>query len=156
MHCYSVLAETGRITGFLAAIRRVSMRSIREAKSQPRPMRGLAVASAHHCALAARFTLNCAGLAHCQAAPGRAHRLRCACAQRDVWRQLSGGYCVPWLLGACATAPAPRAGNIRAASRRLRAPRPGGSAAPAHAAAACCSSASAPAPVQRRIKGRGG
>ncbi len=31
-----------------------------------------------------------------------------------------------------------------------------GSAAPAHAAAACCGAASAPAPAQRRIKGRGG
>jgi hypothetical protein len=45
MHCYSVLAETGRITGFLVAIQRVSMRPIRETKSQPRPMRGLRIAS---------------------------------------------------------------------------------------------------------------
>jgi hypothetical protein len=36
MHCYSVLAETGRIMGFFAAIQRVSMRP---------PMRGLRIAS---------------------------------------------------------------------------------------------------------------
>jgi hypothetical protein len=38
----------------------------------------------------ARFTLNCAGLAHWQAAPGRAHLLRGACARRDAWRRLRG------------------------------------------------------------------
>jgi hypothetical protein len=39
----------------------------------------------------ARFTLNCAGLAHWQAAPGRAHLFRGACTRRDAWRLLSGG-----------------------------------------------------------------
>jgi hypothetical protein len=84
MHCYSMLAETGRIMGFLAAIQLVSMWPIRETKSQPHPMCGLDLASAYHGALA-RFTLKCAGLAHCQVAPGRAHLLRGACARRDIW-----------------------------------------------------------------------
>jgi hypothetical protein len=39
----------------------------------------------------ARFTLNCAGLAHWQAAPGRAHLLRGACVRSDAWGRLSGG-----------------------------------------------------------------
>jgi hypothetical protein len=73
----------------------------------------------------ARFTLNCAGLAHWQVAHGLAHRLRCACARR-----LSCGACVPRLLGACAAAPA------RLLEPVIFAPRLG----------ACARSALAPAP----------
>jgi hypothetical protein len=88
----------------------------------------------------ARFTCNCAGLAHWQAAPGRANRLRGACARCDAWRRLSGGACVPRLLGACAAAPAqaarflepvlfaPRLGTCARRCRALRrriCPRPG-------------------------------
>ncbi len=41
----SALAEMESAQGFLAAIRWVSLRQIRETKSHPRPMRGLAGAS---------------------------------------------------------------------------------------------------------------
>ena len=72
----------------------------RPAAPPPRAARG-----APRCCLALAFTLNCAGLAHFQAAPGRAHRIRCAGARCDVWRRLRGGSCVPRLLGACAAVP---------------------------------------------------
>ncbi len=80
--------------------------------------------------LGCKIYSHCAGLAHCQAAPGPAHRLRGACARRDASRRLSGGACVPQLLGACAAAPAcllesvifaPRLG---ACARRALAPEP--------------------------------
>ena len=51
LHCNRMLAETGRATGFLAAIPQFSMRPIRETKSQPHPMRGLAMAHRQHTSL---------------------------------------------------------------------------------------------------------
>jgi hypothetical protein len=124
---------------------------------RPSPnLAGCVVYASHRAdALATRFTLNCAGLAHFQAAPGRAHRIRCACARRDVWRRLRGGSCVPRLLGACAAVPArllepprsysrPRAGS-RIRARRALAPSRAAARRLRRACARCCRA------LQRRL-----
>jgi hypothetical protein len=91
-------------------------------------------------------------------------RLRGSCARRDAWQRLGDGAC-----SRHATAPVramrrrlfvvmftPRLGAAHAAPWRLQ-PCARRTLAPAHAAAARYSSAAwALAPVQRRIKGRGG
>ncbi len=145
MHCDSVLAETGRVTGFLVAIRRVSMRPIRETKSQHCPMRGLRIALVR-CARRKiysqlRWTRPLpSGPWTC---PPYSLRLRSARRLAATERRLLRASAARRMRsGACAPL---RAGHIRAAPWRLRAPRLGGSAAPAHAAAARCSAASAPA-----------
>ena len=104
MHCYCVLAETGRITGFLVAIQRVSMRPIRETKSQPRRMRGLRIASGrcarHKIYSQLRWTRPLpSGPWTCPSYPLRLRAARRLAATR-------GGSCVPRLLGACAAVPA--------------------------------------------------
>jgi hypothetical protein len=91
----------------------------------------------------ARFTLNCAGLAAtrplasgpwtCPTTPRRLHAARRQAAterrrlRASAARRMRSDACAP--LRAC---------HIRAAARRLRPPRLGGSAAPAQAAAARC------------------
>ena len=156
MHCYSVLAETGRITGFLVAIQRVSMRPIRETKSQPRPMHGLLIASGR-CARRKiysqlRWTRPLpSGPWTCPPYPLRRRAVRRLAAterrllRSSATRRMRSGACAPLRAGHI-LAPAPDRGSARAAPWRFRAPRLGGSAAPAHAAAARCSAASAPAP----------
>jgi hypothetical protein len=111
------------------------MRPIRETKSQPRPMRGLRIASGRcacrkiYCQL--RWTRPLpSGPWTCPPAPRRLRAARCLAANErrllcaSAARRMRSGACAPL-----------RAGHIRAAPRRLRAPRLGtcarrGSAAP--------------------------